>query len=170
MINIARYFAVFVFVTIATATTASNAFDAPKGDVILTVSGKITDTNSEGAALFDLEMLQKLGSKTFKTSTIWTAGAQSFTGVQLTDLLSILGVKGGTLRASAINDYAVEIPVSDAVEGGPIVAYARNGALMSVRDKGPLWLVYPYDSSKKYRSEQIYSRSIWQLDRIEVLP
>ena len=169
MIKIARYLAVLVFLTIATATTGSNALDAPQGKVILTVSGKINGTNSEGVALFDLEMLQKLGSKTIKTSTIWTAGPQTFTGVQLTDLLSVLGVKGGTLRASAINDYAVEIPVSDAVDGGPIVAYERNGSPMSVRDKGPLWIVYPYDSSRKYRSEQIYSRSIWQLVRMEVL-
>jgi hypothetical protein len=39
---------------------------------------------------------------------------------------------------------------------------------MSVRDKGPLWVIYPYDSDD-YRSEVIYSRSIWQLDRLEVV-
>ena len=75
----------------------------------------------------------------------------------------------GTLKATAINDYAVEIPVEDAVEGGPIIAFMRNGAPMSVRDKGPLWIVYPYDSDPAYQTEVIYSRSIWQLDRIEVM-
>ncbi|MDP5360810.1 MAG: oxidoreductase, partial [Paracoccaceae bacterium] len=35
--------------------------------------------------------------------------------------------------------------------------------------KGPLWVVYPYDMSADYRSEVIYYRSIWQLDRIEVV-
>ncbi len=43
-----------------------------------------------------------------------------------------------------------------------------NGETMPVRRKGPLWIVYPYDSDEAYRSEAIYSRSIWQLDRIEV--
>jgi hypothetical protein len=52
-----------------------------------------------------------------------------------------------------MNDYAVEIPVSDAIDDGPIFACARNGAQMSTRDKGPLWIVSPYDSSKKYRSK-----------------
>jgi hypothetical protein len=56
------------------------------------------------------------------------------------------------------------------VTGGPIVAFARNGAPMPLRDKGPLWIVYPYDSNPDYQSELIYSRSIWQLDRIEVRP
>jgi hypothetical protein len=50
------------------------------------------------------------------------------------------------------------------------VAYLRNGAEMSMRDKGPLWIVYPYDAKPDYQSELIYSRSIWQLDRIEVQP
>ena len=56
------------------------------------------------------------------------------------------------------------------MEGGPIIAYMMNGEEMSVRNKGPLWLVYPYDLNHEYRSEVIYSRSIWQLDRIDVLP
>lgn len=170
MAYIFRILAVCVLVVVTAVTSAADALDAPRGEVILTVSGTIDITNSDGAALFDFEMLQTIGSKTFKTATLWTAGVQTFTGVSLAELLGVLGVEGGTLRASAINDYAVNIPVSDAVEGGPIVAYARNGAPMSIRDKGPLWIVYPYDSSENYRSELIYSRSIWQLDRIEVLP
>ena len=40
---------------------------------------------------------------------------------------------------------------------------------MTLRDKGPLWLVYPYDADTAYQSEVIYARSVWQLDRIEVL-
>jgi hypothetical protein len=39
---------------------------------------------------------------------------------------------------------------------------------MSVRDKGPLWLIYPYDSKAEYQSETIYSRSIWQLVKIDL--
>ena len=67
-----------------------------------------------------------------------------------------------------INDYAVEIPSDDWVEGGPIVAYLNNDEPMSVREKGPLWVVYPYDSDAAYQTEVTYSRSIWQLDRIIV--
>ena len=59
--------------------------------------------------------------------------------------------------------------VEDAVEGGPIIAYRLNGDRMSVRDKGPLWVVYPYDSDQVYQTEVIYSRSIWQLYRIDVI-
>ena len=51
-------------------------------------------------------------------------------------------------------------------DGGPIIAYERNGKEMSVRSKGPLWIVYPYDSNPSYKTEAIYSRSIWQLEGI----
>ncbi len=142
----------------------------PAGEIVLTVSGDIKVTNTDSAAAFDMAMLEELGATTFKTTTIWTEGVQTFVGVELQGLLKALGVDSGTLSASAVNDYAVEIPVSDAVESGPIIAFRRNGAEMSLREKGPLWIVYPYDNNPEYQSELIYSRSIWQLDRIEVLP
>jgi hypothetical protein len=148
----------------------AQTLDTPSGEVVLTVTGEIAVTNAEGAAVFDRAMLEAMEPVEFTTNTMWTDGPQVFTGVLLLDLLARLGVTDGMLRATAINDYAIDIPVSDAVEGGPIVAYLLNGETMSVRDKGPLWIVYPYDSRRDYRSEVIYSRSIWQLDRLEVRP
>ena len=150
--------------------TAATALEPTREQVVLAVSGAITETNAEQAAEFDRAMLKALGAVTVETSTIWTEGVQTFVGVALDDLLAAVGAEGSALRATAINDYSVEIPVSDAVEGGPIVAYLRNGEPMSVREKGPLWIIYPFDSSPGYQSEVIYSRSIWQLERIEVLP
>jgi hypothetical protein len=148
----------------------ATALDAPRGDVLLTVTGAIAETNAGDAAEFDRAMLEAFEAVTVETTTIWTDGVQSFVGVELDDLLAAIGAEGVTLRAIAHNDYAVDIPVDDAVDGGPIIAYLRNGAAMSLRDKGPLWVIYPFDSAPEYQTEQIYSRSIWQLDRIEVQP
>lgn len=148
---------------------AAQEVTPPTGDIILTVTGEIDVTNAEGALVFDYDALAALDAETFETTTIWTEGLNSFQGVSLKTLTDLLGTEEGTLLATAINDYTVEIPVSDAVEGGPIIAYLMNDKEMSVRDKGPLWVIYPYDSSADYRSEVVYSRSIWQLDRIEVV-
>ena len=150
--------------------TSLHALEPAKNSVVLTVSGAITQTNSGSHAELDTEMLESIGTVTFETSTMWTEGVQTFTGVELSELLEALGAQGTTLRASAVNDYAVDIPAEDAVKGGPIVAFLRNGEKMSLRNKGPLWIVYPYDHQPEYRTELIFSRSIWQLDRIEVLP
>ena len=133
------------------------------GEVLLTL------THDGGTSEFDIAALEALGAEEFSTTTIWTEGEQTFTGVSLFALMAEAGISDGTLKATAINDYAVEIPVSDAVVGGPIVAYFLNGEPMSVRDKGPLWIVYPFDADPHYQTEVIYSRSIWQLDRIELI-
>lgn len=151
--------------TLATAANAET-LAAPTGPVLLSVSGAIANTNSENAAVFDLEMLRAIGETEIVTETIWTDGSQTFVGVELEDLLEAVGGDGATINATAINDYSVEIPVTDAIDGGPIVAYELNGNAMSRRDKGPLWVIYPYSSSGDYRTEVIYSRSIWQLDRM----
>ena len=139
----------------------------PENDVVLTASGELDVTNVDNTAQFDMDMLMALDSTIIETSTIWTDGVQEFEGVELHVLLERLGVTSGTILATAINDYTIEIPVEDAVVDGPMIAYKLNQEFMSVRDKGPLWVVYPYDDNTDYRSEVTYSRSIWQLDRIE---
>ena len=141
----------------------------PDGEVILTIRGLIANTNDGDSLIFDRSMLEALPATSFTTETNWTEGERTFTGVQLSDLIPVADVSGTRLLATALNDYTVEIPVSDAKPGGPIIAYAIDGEPMSVRGKGPLWIVYPYDSSAEYRTETIYARSIWQLDRIEVV-
>jgi len=139
-------------------------------DTLLVVTGDmITTDGSDAARTFDMAALQALPVTTFETSTIWTDGVHRFTGVSLADLMAELDVQSGVIKATAINDYTVEIPFSDAAPNGAIIAYMMDGAKMSVREKGPLWVIYPYDSDAAFRTEVIYSRSIWQLDRLEIV-
>lgn len=147
---------------------SGDSLPSPQGSILLTVTGDIAVTNSGDSAQFDLEMLKALGTIEYQTETLWTTGTVTFNGPALSSLLDRLGVSSGTIRAQAINDYAIEIPVADIETEAPMIAYAMNGENMSRREKGPLWVIYPYDSDAKYRSEVVYSRSIWQLDRIEV--
>lgn len=134
-------------------------------NVLLTVE---LGGDQDATKRYTLAQLRALGEVSFETETIWTTGPQQFTGVSLAVMLAQFGSAEGVLQARAINDYMVEIPVTDAIEGGPIIAYQRNGKTMPLRSKGPLWIVYPYDSNPAYKTEAIYSRSIWQLDSISI--
>lgn len=149
---------------------AADPLSAPSGDVILTITGDLPMTNSGDTVTLDHELLRSLGEKSIETTTIWTEGSVTFTGLPIATLLERLGIEEGTLKAIAINDYAIDIPVAEARQEPGLIAYEMNGKEMSVRDKGPLWIVYPFDSDEKYRTETYYSRSIWQLDRIELHP
>ena len=143
---------------------------APVGDVILTVRGEITQKNQANEAVLDRGLIEAIGVQSVMTGTIWTEGTSEFRGVDLSRLLVRLGARGSQLRLTALNDYSVEFPVSDAVEGGPMLAFQMDGRDLSVRDKGPLWLIYPFDPKPVYKNEVNYARSIWQLTMIEVLP
>jgi hypothetical protein len=47
-------------------------------------------------------------------------------------------------------------------------AAARRRTPMPVRDKGPLFVIYPFDAQPELRNAIYYSRSAWQLRSIEV--
>jgi len=142
----------------------------PSGEVVLTIDGAITNTNVDGTAQFDMSMLEALPKVSIRTTTPWTDGVVEFTGVPLDVLLKQVGVTGSKLLAAAVNDYQVELPVTDEHGVDPLVAYLKDGMPMPVRDNGPLWVIYPFDDKPITRTETYYARSIWQLARISIEP
>lgn len=155
------------------ALSGSNAFgaplEAPKGDVILTITGDIENTNANSAATFDLAMLQAIAGRHAIMETPWTNGATEFEGPFLNAILKVAGAHGKTLRVKALNDYAADVPIEDATAYDTILAVKMNGKLMSVRDKGPLFMIYPFDEHRELYNEKYFSRSVWQIKEIEVV-
>ena len=154
----------------APAMAAADPMPLPVGDVILTVTGAMTSGNTRDGAIFDLALLETFGTASFQTSTQWTEDVSEFKGISLHRLLEKIGADPTAMEVVAINEYQVDVPASDAIEGGPILAWQQSGKLLSVREKGPLWLIYPYDASEIYRTDEIYARSVWQVVQINLLP
>lgn len=147
---------------------AAQALDKPQGPVVLTLSGLLRKPNDGRHAHFDMAMIERLPQTSFSTRTPWYAQARKFTGPLLRDVLAAAGAKGTALRAVALNDYKVEIPVDDAMKYKVVMATRLDGQPMPLREKGPLFIIYPYDESADLRSERFYSRSAWQLRTLEV--
>lgn len=139
------------------------------GPTILTVTGLDPARFAGGSQVFDLAMLKALPQDTFSTTSIWTDGSHTFKGVPLAALVAYLGMTGTTLSLHAINDYSIKMPLNAVEPQAPLLAYQMDGVPMTIRDKGPIWVIYPYDSAARYRTDTTYSRSVWQLDRIDVL-
>lgn len=139
------------------------ALDPPRGKVVLSITGLVSRHNAPGRADFDMAMLAALPQQQLVTRTPWHPGVPTFTGPLLRDVLAQAGASGQKLVAVALNDYRCEIPVEDAMRFQVIVAHRHNGEPMRVRDKGPLFIVYPFDSDAELRSDRYYSRSAWQL-------
>ena len=144
------------------------ALDAAPGKVVLTITGQVAHANAGDHADFDMAMLEKLPQRSFTTATPWYTQPRTFTGPLLRDVLAAAGARGAVLHAVALNDYKIEIPAADAETFDVIVARLLDGKPMAVREKGPLFIIYPFDSRTELRSERYYSRSAWQLRTLDV--
>ena len=151
-----------------TLSGAALALDAPKERPILAVSGKITEKNAGDVARFDMKMIEALPQHSFTTSTPWFDKPVKFTGPLLSDVLAAVKASGTTVSAVAINDYKISIPAGDAGKFKVIVARLIDDKPIPVREKGPLFVVYPFDSSAELRTSTYYERSIWQLKALDV--
>lgn len=141
---------------------------------LLTVTGaRLGPPAQSGRTVFELGALKQLTQRKIVSVTPWYTGASEFTGPLLRDVLKAAGAPldggGTTLRCTALNDYRVEIPLDDVRRFDVVVAHLFNGKPMSVREKGPLFVIYPFDEQPQLRTTTYFSRCIWQLKAIEVL-
>lgn len=140
----------------------------PASKVLLTLSGNIENTNEDGKAVFDIASLEKLGMVTFQTTSPWYNGRTTFTGIPLQKLMDYVGANGTVVKVTALNDYTTVIPLNDFKKYNVILALKINGKYMRIRDKGPLFIVYPYDSIPELNNQIYYSRSAWQVNRMDI--
>ncbi len=130
---------------------------APEGPVILTVA------QAGGEVLvFDRARLQSIGWTTITTVTSFTEGPQEFSGVPLAALIAAVDATGTVIEATALNDYRVEIPFAHAADHDVFLALDQNGQPMRVRDRGPIWIVYPQDSLRPAH-DRFDTFMVWQL-------
>ncbi|WP_227384025.1 hypothetical protein [Microvirga rosea] len=146
---------------------AAEALPLPTGPVILTITGAIEQTNAPGQARFDRAMLEALGVTSFTTGSVWADHPQLFEGVPLKAVLERVGANGTSMLASALNDYEIAIPFED-LKFSPLLATKVDGRALTLRDKGPLWMVYPRDEYDELRDNRYESRWVWQLNRLRI--
>jgi hypothetical protein len=163
-----RHFSALLLVTGLGVASAAMALKPPTERPVLTVSGKIGLKNAGDKARFDMKMMEALPQHSFTTRTPWYDKPVKFTGPLLADVLAAVKASGSTVSAVAINDYKISIPVTDTTRHKVIVARLLDDKPMPVREKGPLFVVYPFDDSSELRSSTYYERSIWQLKALEV--
>jgi hypothetical protein len=155
--------------SVVAARAASQSLGVPGGTVVLSVGGRIARTNQGERAAFDMTMLEALAQQSITTKTPWYKDVRKFTGPLLRDVLAVVGASGATLRLTALNDYRIDVPFDDARRFDVVLARAIDDRPITVRERGPLFVIYPFDSDPALRNALYYSRSVWQLKSIDVL-
>ena len=119
---------------------------------------------------FTLDDLRRLPARHVRTAlpaSMGMAGASEWEGVALSELATIGGGAPRSLVLTALNAYAVRVPAQDLTRYDPLLAYRRDGQDLTVRNKGPLILIYPFDRFPVELNTQTYiNRTIWQVHEI----
>jgi hypothetical protein len=140
----------------------------PSQQVVLTIAGSIRKSNDGAQAAFDMAMLNALPQHTVTTAVPWDKTVHRYSGPLLRDVLALADARGTVLRARALNNYEVRIPFDDVVAHDVVLATRLDGEPITVRNKGPLFVMYPFDREPSLRSTLYFARCIWQLQAIEV--
>lgn len=126
-------------------------------------------TTPEETASFSMEELLEMPQTTVVTKNDYVDETTEFQGPRLSTLLERFEIdRSETLKMVALNDFAAELPASDAYDYEVILAVLRDGEEMSVRDKGPIWVIYPMDDHPELQDEAYNDRLVWQLKEISV--
>jgi hypothetical protein len=134
----------------------AGAIPAAAADHVLSVEGEAASMT------FTMADLDALPQAALATTTPWTNRMVRFSGPLARDVLARSGISAGTFRAIALNDYAVAIPADDFNRHDVVLATRMDGRPMPVREKGPIWIVYP-DSGGNHDNPEIRGRMVWQL-------
>lgn len=112
--------------------------------------------------------LEAMPENTVTTETIWTDKRHTFSSVQFKDLFEALNanIAGKKVTMIALNDYSIEVDVETLVNNNAFIAYAMDGKAMRIRDKGPLWVLYPFSDQPEINVPPFQAHSIWQLKTI----
>ncbi len=140
----------------------------PQSKVLLTLAGNITEHNAGNVLQLGRDQLLQFPQRTIRTETRWTEGVTEFKGPLVRDVLTAAGAQGSIVSALAANEYQIEIPTADFESYDVILAIEKNGEPLTVRTKGPVWVIYPWSENADLENGTYYSRAIWQLVKLEV--
>ena len=117
----------------------------------------------------DLATIESLGVVEYTLDDPFENEEATFRGVLMSDLLDIWQVDEAatTLNMVALNDYAVDVSISDLREFPVIFAMQENGEYMTVARRGPAMLVFPY---RDFEFDETFYNNlwIWQIEMVEV--
>ncbi|MFM4704528.1 molybdopterin-binding oxidoreductase [Aeromonas bivalvium] len=158
-----------VFALLAGLMSPVMAMEAPRGPVILTVTGNVhAEHAQDGRVALDLALIQSLPQHEIVTSNPWVDKPHRYKGPKVADLLAALNARGKTLTLTALNSFQIKVDWEKVQKYEPILAWQDDGITMRVRDKGPLWFILPLDQYPELKQSVFTDMMIWQLSAIDI--
>jgi len=153
---------------VAIVAVAVSFCTASAAEPILTVHVKNAGQADE-ITHFSREELLALGQIALTTENDFVDGKPRFEGPLMRDLIAaVSGQNTEVARLFAENDYTVEIPTQEFLDYDVVLALTQDGKNLSLRDMGPIWLIYPMSDHPELADPSNNNKLIWQLVRVEL--
>ena len=157
---------IFTGILLAVLMLAQTTTPVSAGEML--VVRNLADPGQTELRLSEADLLA-LPQITVRTRTEFTDGVVEFVGPLARDAIASIDTSAATtVHLVAVNDYTIKIPLSDFANYNVILAMSANGERLSVRDKGPIWLMYPLDDHTQLQDPVYTIRLVWQLIRMEL--
>ena len=128
---------------------AGKPLAAPRGKVVLTLSGAIGARNRGGTLAFDLASLHRMRTVQLVATEPFLKRKVTFTGVLVSDLLALAKVPASATQVHmhALDDYQVDFKLTDVAASRMLLATKADGKPIPVGKAGPIRIVFPDDAT-----------------------
>jgi len=117
---------------------------------------------------FTLNQLLQLPQHDITTKLPWTSESNTYSGPYLKDVLQSAKTTGQWISLHALDYYNVSLNFQQIERFNPILALKKDGRLLTVRSKGPIWLLLPVDDYPELNAAIYNDYMIWHLVKIGV--
>lgn len=158
------------YTTVSAATLRPGAaIPTPQQEPMLTITGKIDATNRDNAIVMDRAALEQVGLVEYAVTDPFEKRLVRYRGVLMRDLLSLwqVAVDAQTVQVTALNDYKIDIPISDFRQYPVLFALQADGVYLQPDYRGPAMLVYPIDQYA-FDLIAVQRKWIWQIKTIDI--
>jgi len=132
-------------------------------------SSELTIRSGNSDLTFDRQELEAFPQNVIFTHSPYFAGQRQFSGPTLERLISAFGLTGeDTISLEALNGYKASGSIAEILTLNPIVATRMNNKPMSVRDRGPYWVILPLSDRPELDNEDFHRLMVWQLREIRL--
>ena len=157
---------------------------APRGPVVLTVTGavsnvnrgpmtlfddaffKISDVTFDHGVAFDLAMLENLGMQRVTVKHADWPSEITLEGPRLSEILDAAGATGSQVTVEALDGYQADLTMREIRDQAIILAVKRDARYLGIGGRGPGWLIFPGDAAANQNFDE--TRWVWSVYRIDV--
>jgi hypothetical protein len=139
-----------------------DAVPRAKGEVVLEIAGAVARPMR-----VDVGTLDRFGQIAYDVKDPFTKRVEHYSGVLASSALAMAGAdpKATRARAHALDEYSVDVKVSDLERYPAMIVTRMNGKRMAVADGGPLKLIFPYHAYDL--DHDVYDHQwVWSLDSL----